>query len=277
MELNAEQKLRTLAKLQKDEEAVVRKAQQMSRTAEDARTANRLKAQRVARHSQKVEQATEVNYQQILADDAARQAIVSHRKASEQQRASAVWETLEKNIQSSASTREAMRHAREGRIVRKMEEDEEKRIRKAHYLESVQAGARYANVQKSEKVAEHLRQFSESQEERARRIEAEDLARSSSILQFEDTRRQRLELVGNVRSSYIEEAARRREEMQQALEQRITEKMINDEEKLRRKAQNLEMQSQRCQIQSQIREERVQRVKSYDALIEQARRACEFY
>jgi len=275
LELNAEQKIRTLAKLQRDSEALRRKSMHVTRTSQNCRAANQSKAQRVAEHSRKSEMQAEARHRSLMAEDATRQATVGQRQADERQRWHGWGERLENNICKISLARDAMAQAREERIRKKLEDDEEKLRRKAQHLQSVSSSRQLANLMKSEKVAEHQRQFAGSQEELLRQLVATDAARSSCVRSQREHELQRLETTGSHRDSTLAEAARVRQQLQQAAEQRTAEKLLRDSEAVLRKSQHLENETQRLHRHNRSIDEKVEKARYYERVVENARRSCD--
>jgi hypothetical protein len=270
MQLNAEQKLRTIAKLVKDDMAMSRKALHLAHKADDRKSANDLKAYRVAEHNRKVASDREARFQQLAEAEEARRSLLNYQEELERARLESAGEELRSLIDGANCHVQRARQANEERIRKKIEEDEEKLKRKAQHLQSIADSRHEANLQKSEKVVEHRMQTLELQEERMRRMQMAEEARASAIRQRDVSERQRLELAGTLKRSILEEAARARQEMREALERRVAEKQAKDSEKLLKKYNQLENTSSRLQKQNQVREERIQRKKCYDELVERA-------
>lgn len=276
LELNAEQKIRTMSKLQRDTEALHRKAANMSQTACERRAANQLKADRVAEQQRREVAAAKARLHKVQNEDRIRKMSVDQHQASERQRWEAAGERLEQTIQKNASQREAMIKAREGRIQRKLDEDEEKLRRKAEQLHSVSDSLHAQNTQCSQKTAEHQRRFTKQQEERRRQLAVEEAKRSSIIQQTREAERRRLLTSGSQLDEAMAEAARVRHELQQAAVKRTAQKLRKDEQKLTRKFEHLSKEQQRLHDQNRLREEKVERTKFYESLVNDARAKCGF-
>jgi len=270
LEINAEKKIRTIVKLKLDSEALNRRAANFAQIAESSKSSNHSKAQRVIDHCQKMAVDQEARYLQLEAEDATRNMIIRQRWASERMRLDCVGDDLQSRTSNAAGHREKRRQEHDQRMRKKVVEDDAKLRRKSQTLQSVIESRNVANERKAEKVAEHRAHYAELQEDRSRRIQAADDARASCIREREGTERQRLELASCSRQHCSEEAAEARRRMTQALEQRIAYKQAKDDDKIFRKFQQLENESLRLQEQGRIREQRVQKKKEYDDLVEQA-------
>jgi len=276
LELNAEQKIKTMSKLQRDTKALHRKAANVSQTVCERRAANQIKANRVAEQQRREVSEAKARHRKVHNEDRIRKMTVEQQQASERQRWEAAGDRLEQTIQKNNSQREAMIKARNNRIQRKMDEDDEKLRRKAEHVHSVSDSLRAQNTQWSQKTAEHQRQYTKQQEERRRQLAVEEVKRSSIIQQTKEAELRRLSTSGSQLDEAMAEAARVRQELQQAAVKRTSQKMRKDEQKLTRKSEHLSKEQQRLSNQNRMREEKVERTKFYESLVDDARAKCGF-
>jgi len=275
LELNAARKIQTIVKLKLDGEALNRRAAYFAQRAESSKSNNYSREQRVIDHCQKRAADQEARYQRLQSEEATRNMIIRQRRAAERMRLECAGDDLQLRISNAAGSREKRREEHYQRMQKKAMEDEEKLSRKAQMLQSIIESRTLANERKAEKVVEHRAHYAEIIEDRARRIQAADEARASCIREREEAERQRLELASCSRQHCLEEAAEARRRMQEALEQRLACKQAKDDEKIFRKFRQLENESLRLQEQAKVREQRIQKKKAYDELVERALRIAD--
>lgn len=273
VELNAKQQLRTIEKLQKDEEAVDRKTQHLAMTSECCQIANDAKAARVAEHNRQFKALQKARRQLLLKASSAREAYVCEQRASNRECLDSAGAELTRALNRSANIRDRMLGDRQNMILQHIEEDQEKLRRKAQSLDSVRESRYIANTQKTKRVHRHNLQLEKQLEARRCQLRQATDARAERIRQEKEDERKGLAYMGARRDACIHNAVRARECRLQAQAARITEKQQHDEAKLQRKQENLASETMRLAHQSQVREGRLQMVKRYEELVASMRRS----
>lgn len=126
------------------------------------------------------------------------------------------------------------------KTIVKLKMDDEALNRRAAYYSQRAEMIKSTNDSKEQRVIEHCQKRAVDQEARYRQLLEEEATRNMIISERRASERMRLECVGDALQCRTSNAASHREKNQQAREERLSRKAMEDSEKLRRKARALQ-------------------------------------
>lgn len=158
------------------------------------------------------------------------------------------------------------------RTISKLEADEEKLLWKAEHLKAMALSRRTANDNTAKRVKEHKVQQAAQKSERARRVSEAHAVREELISTARAQRREALAANGALRDAGLRDAQWAKAEMQEAQVQKLIQKQELDKEKQVRAAQQTEDRVRCLKHENVIKEQRAEKARHYEDLLEVARR-----
>lgn len=272
---NARQRLLTMQKLKADEEGLRRKAQHLDEVRASSKASNDAVARKAAEHNQRFEEMQRQRQRDVAESDASRRMLVSQRRIEKSNALAAKANSRDQSILTAMQVRNQIQQATEERIRSHLEQCEEIARRKEHNLATEQENLRLANEERERRVMMHGAEVASQNQERQRRVQAADAARRALVQQRKEQQRQSLAAAGAARDASLHLAQEARSGMHEAMVERIKRKQDENEERRRRAARHLEDSASRARMRNLAKEQRTQRAKYYEDLVEVVRRKQE--